>query len=202
MYSISPIWEPFYAELQPAKRMQLLKEILEQYPDENTDAVSLRRLLIQKRYGSDAPTGNESDRFLLSILDLIHLYETTSHFKWLAKKNTQKALAALGVYDSRFLQEDAKALLFWEITNALRRYFATCQGAGYHRRFFGLMNSSEDEQASYTLVCAWNMSEGLSRRLGLEAEMALFNAAVRRAYEDQDADAAHRFLEYDHRQRE
>ena len=176
MYKISSVWEPYFNEIIPKKRAELFSDISTE--NTNPDERGIIGLLFKKRFGTASPDGNEKDSFLGAILDMILLYERNSFFKKLLRREVLKDLEKLCLLDPAFSNEMDKAILFYELKNSLDRYFSTCRGNGYHRKFFGVMASSEDEQINYTRECAWNMSTGLSMRFGLEKEMSLFNKAA------------------------
>ena len=193
------MWSPFYAEIDPAKRSSLLKEIEAQGAASQVpkDELSLRKELLLKRFGTAYPDGHETDAFLRSILELIFLYDTARYFKRKARKDLRAVLGAFGLLEEHYQTEPGRTILYWEMVNAMRRYFATCLGEGYHRRFFGILPSSKEDQDDYTLQCAWNMSRGLSLRLGNPEEMALFEAAVEMAFAETGEKAREQFAAYD-----
>ena len=195
MYEQSARWNAFYQELEPKKRLAMFDEL--QMTEADDGANEFRKKLLEERYTDPKEPHREVDRFLWQCLNLPYLYRSAKLLSFGSKKEAQKTVDALLLPQAAQYGEAGERALYWEIRNAAKRYFSTCSGKSYRRKFFGLMSASEEEQVYQTCRDAWEMSYGVARKVGLEDEMAVFCQAVRDEYAATGDKAAERFAEYD-----
>lgn len=195
MYEQSAKWNMFYRELEPAKRREMFDELQMTEPDDGAN--EYRKRLLEARYTDPKEPEREVDHFLWQCLNLPYLYKSAKLMSFGSKKEVKKVLDALCAGEAKEYGESGEKAFYWEMRNAAGRYFSTCGGRNYRRKFFGLLSASEEEQVLQTCKDAWEMSCGIARRVGLEDEMKVFCQAVRDEYTTVDDGAAARFEEYD-----
>ncbi|MDD2213822.1 MAG: hypothetical protein PHR21_04695 [Oscillospiraceae bacterium] len=191
MYELSSQWLQFYQELSPAARRQLFETLQINEPDDGANELRLK--LLKTRYQDPRHPEHEVDNLLWQCLNLPYLYKRGRYFKKSAAKEVTKTFRELSLNEALSYGEAGEKAVYWEVRNAVRRYFSTCQGEHYRRKVFGVMRASEEERQNQILKDAWQMSYGLAHRLGLEAETALFCQAVRDEYATLSADAGSDF---------
>ena len=192
MYKQSAGWSEWYRETEPGKRREMLNSLMEKEPDDGAN--EYRSRLFELRHGSGEET--EKDLFLWQCVNFSQIYESSVFLKGLSRKEVRNALRQMGCEEAKQYREAGEGALYWEIRNAARRYFGTCRGSDYRRVLFGLMNSSEKDKTRNMCKDAWQMSVGVSERLGLEEEMRVWIQAVTDEYAMTDPKGLERLKEY------
>ena len=199
MFEQGARWHAYYRDDDPAYRRRMLDELCMLEPDDGANA--FRLWLYKARYEDAARPGQPVDRFLFQCVNFVQLYGTARIFRRSAAKEVRESLALMGFGRLAEFGGAGERALYWELRNAVARYFRTCESPGYRRGVFGLVGAGESRGAH---VCrdAWEMSLGLARRTGLEDEMALWNRAVTDGYAVLDPQAAERFAALDRKMSE
>lgn len=187
MFEQNAGWNEYYREQEMEQRKKLFDELCMTQPDDGAN--EYRRFLFQKRYEDEKSSGKPVDRLLFQCVNLMQIGR--SHV--LLKKSVRKEV--LGICRD-FLFEEAEALgeageraLYWEIRNAATRYFTTCLLDSYGRALFGLLKSGDTNRKERMGKDAWDMSEGVTRKLDLGEELRIWNLAVHDAYLSFDTSA-------------
>ena len=190
MYEQSAGWNAYYRDDDPVYRRRQLDERCMLEPDDGANR--FRLWLYEARYVDPAQPGRSVDRFLFQCVNFVQLYNSARIFRRGAAKEVRASLAMMGFEEAGKYGEAGERALYWELRNAVSRYFKTCESSGYRRGVFGLVGAGEG-RLEHVCRDAWPMSLGLSRRAGLTGEMALWNRAVRDSHSLLDAGAAGRF---------
>jgi hypothetical protein len=191
MYEQSAKWNMFYQELEPKERQKMFAELQMTEPDDGAN--ELRKKLMDARYKDPKDDTREVDNFLWQCLNLPYLYKRAKVMKFGVQKEVRKGLQDLCLDQAAEYGEAGEKAVYWEVRNAIKRYFSTCTGSHYRRKVFGVMAASEDEKKIQILKDAWQMSYGIAGIIGLEEEMKLYCQAVRDEYSTLDEGAAARF---------
>lgn len=171
-YEIAPLWVPYYAELAPERRL----EILEALTADNRD---FRRQLYRERYQDPKRPDCVVDNWLWKCLYLPGLYRRGGgFFKGAARQEVLAALRELHLDRPEALTDDERTVLYWEFRNTARRYLSTCRSDGYGSSFFGMRRATEDEKRLRAREDIWMMSQGLAQAYQLEENMALWCEAL------------------------
>ncbi len=163
-------------------------------PDDGAN--EYRRLLFQKRHTDPRDPAHEVDYMLFMCVNFIQLCKSARVFKNGARKEVLTSMRDLGFGQTEEYGEAGREALYQEIRNAAARYFKTCESSGYNRRLFGLMSSGEDNRKDRMCRDAWQMSEGLAGRTGLQHEMKEWNRGVLDAFAATGGWAADAFQDY------
>lgn len=190
MYEQSAGWNAYYREEDPARRHRQLEEMCMLEPDDGANR--FRLWLYEARYTDPARPGRMVDRFLFQCVNFVSLYNSARIFRRSAAKEVRGNLVRMGFDEVRSYGEAGEKALYWELRNAVARYFKTCESASYGRSLFGIVGAGGG-RADRVCRDAWQMSLGLSRSTGLVEEMALWNRAVRDSHSMLDGAAAQRF---------
>lgn len=176
MQEIDSRWREYYGITDPVKRREFLDELLVEYGIEYEFA----RELYDIRFRDKKRPQSEVDRYLYSAIVFLSVERAGGIFKKGHIKEIKKCLSDMGcdLADT----EQKKCLLYWEMRNAMKRYYETCNSPSYRRKFFGIVKSSDSEKRYFRLYESWHMSVGVSEKYGLKDEMSLWNSAVRAEY--------------------
>lgn len=218
MYELTPGWEQYYEEQNPVERKKLLEYLRDTLEDDGAN--EFRRVVFEKRskdYGNNRnPKNNRNqkkaggsenserlvDRYLWQLVFLPGLYKKRGYFFSNVAKELQSVEEELLLAGFRPLNEAEEAALYWEIRNAADRYFATCSGARYGKKAFGMKLADNEEKRQKACEDAWIISRGLLIHTGKEEEMRVFGDAVRDSYFNYDVNAREMYEEYDRLHRE
>ena len=184
----------YYQELEPKRRKEILEELCASGPDDGANAY--RKELFDARHLDTNRPGHEVDRMLFMCVNFIQLCKSARMFKKGARRDVLASMEELLFDRAAQYGEAGKEALYREIRNAAVRYFKTCESSGYNRHLFGLTASGDESRKTRMCRDAWQMSEGLSRRTGLEAEMAEWNRGVLGAFAATGGDAREAFRAY------
>ena len=155
-----------------------------------------RKRLFDKRHTDPRDPGHEVDYMLFMCVNFIQLYKSARVFKSGSRKEVLSAMKDLGFNEAGQYGGAGREALVQEIRNAAARYFRTCESSGYNRRLFGLMSSGEDNRRERMCRDAWQMSEGLAGRTGLQEEMAEWNRGILDAYAETPGGSREAFRAY------
>lgn len=191
MYEQSSKWNTYYMELEPERRLAILEELFMTQPDDGAN--EYRRLLFSRRYEEPRTPGKYVDRMLFQCANLTQIYKSSRIFKRSAKKEIKQIWEDFLFEVAGDYGEPGEKALYWEIRNASARYFKTCLSDSYGRTLFGIMKSGDLNRQEKTCRDAWEMSEGVSARLGEGERMRIWNMAVRDSYFMSDANAKDRW---------
>ena len=163
-------------------------------PDDGADAY--RRLLFEKRHTDPRDPSREVDRMLFMCVNFIQLCKSARLFRKGSRKEVLESMRELGADRAADYGEAGREALYSEFRNAAVRYFKTCESASYNRRLFGLAASGDENRKERMCRDAWQMSEGLAVRTGLQAEMEVWNRAVLDAFAATGGSAREAFRAY------
>ena len=180
MFEQSARWNEYYRELEPARRRVMLDELCASEPDDGAN--EYRRQLFEARHVDPKAPGRAVDRMLFMCVCFMQLCQSARLFRGGAIREVRRSMNELRFDLAGQYGEAGARALYWEIRNAAARYLSTCSSPSYNRRLFGLAPSREENREDRVARDIWQMTEGLSRRTGLERELALWNQAVRDAY--------------------
>lgn len=133
---------------------------------------------------------------LFMCVSFLPLYKSARWFRGSAAKEVRATMKELALDRADEYGEAGREARYGEMYNAAARYFKTCESPSYNRRFFGLAASGDESKKSRMCRDAWQMSEGLASRTGLEQEMSEWNRAVLDAFANTGGDARSAFTEY------
>lgn len=189
MYQMDTGWEAFYEEMDPEKR----KKILEEKCSGNAGDVLPQKIFWENRCRDRKNPERSIDLYLWECVNLVYLYKKAKFFRRSAGREVLQILSDMGCGGSREDSVSDQSAFYWEMRNAVKRYFSTGQSKNYRRRIFGILGSDEEERKSQICQDAWQMSEGVALRTGLSGEMRVLTDAVRDEYAAMDPGAAERF---------
>lgn len=190
-YQISTTLYDYFNELDPAKRKDLLLAAKSELAGEE-DLFEAAQMLYDARYKGDGA----ADRFIWNCINLIIVYKSSGFF---AKKNRKEALEAMKEMNADVVEkygDTGRNVSYWEMRNAVRRYFSTTNSKGYARKVFGIVSANDSDRLRQSTIDAYAMSLGLARKYDLADEMKVFCDAVRDEYATVDDKASERLDEY------
>ncbi|MCH4032430.1 MAG: hypothetical protein LKE85_00175 [Lachnospiraceae bacterium] len=165
--------QEFYTENDPGRRLSLLDQI-SQDEKSNDGAMSpdtaLRKSLLELRYGKGGRKRDYSDQFLLQCINLISISRAKVLFPSQLQGEVNRAMKGIGmdllgksIAKGDLSREDAASIFYQEYHHTGALYFSTyC--ASDHRKFFGLLSRSKEEQVSEMKRQASEMSTEISKR--------------------------------------
>lgn len=195
MYELTPGWEEYYEEQSPVRRMELLEHLRDTLEDDGAN--EFRRVLFEKRHRDPKQKDRLVDRYLWQLVFLPGLYKKRNYFFANVKKELQGVQEELMLAGFRPLKEAEEAALYWDIRNAADRYFATCSGARYGRKMFGMKLAEGDEKRQKACEDAWIVSTGLLIHAQMEKELQILGDAVRDSYFNYDVSGREMYEAYD-----
>ena len=193
MYEQSSRWNTYYTELEPERRLRLFEELCMTEPDDGAN--EYRRLLFSRRYEEPKTPGTYVDRFLFQCVNMVQIYKSARFFRGSARREVQQTWEDFLFNLAGDFGEPGEKALYWEIRNAAARYFKTCQSDSYGRSLFGFLRSGDTNRLERMCTDAWEMSAGVSARLGEKERMKIWNMAVKDACFRADPGAQQRWEE-------
>lgn len=170
MYEISGELTPYYEELDPVKRLEILSTL-------HDDAAPFLRELYDGRYSDHEGKGRQNvDWWLWRCLCLQGLYSRGGFFRRFRDRETAAILRELRMNDN---DEQHRTFLYHEYRNTAGRYLSTCRSSGYASRFMGFRQASDDEKVMKACEDIWQMSGGIARVSGMGEKMNLWVEAFR-----------------------
>lgn len=200
MYTIAPGWEAYYDEPDKEERIEIFERLIEELPDDGFNA--FRKEVHEKRYPNPGKRGTQMDMFLLDIVYFPGMYAKKIMVFGRTKKEIERSCRDLCLDRTAALSEEEKSILYWEIHNAADLYFSTCRDAGYGRKFFGIMQASDEERMAQACREAWILTKGIPVLGDKVEDMQIFSDAVLDAYYHFDRKAEKRFREYEEMQKQ
>ncbi len=191
-------WTAFYEESEPDARRRILAETAA--PDDGCDR--LRAEIFERRHPQNPKAHELKDVYLWQCVQLMYLYRTKSRIFVRTKKKTAEAARELGLIGAegperkKALTKEEESLYYWEFRNTARRYFSTCSGPHYRKRFFGLAPLSDEERVEEIVKDAFQMGEGIAMAAGMEDVLRIWSDAVRDEYCARDILAADRYAAF------
>lgn len=187
-------WAEYYRETEPKRRKEILEQNCETEADDGANAY--REQLFEARHTDRKRPGHEVDLMLFMCVNFIQLYKSARMFRGSAVKEIRATMKELALDQADAYGEAGREARYGEMYNAAARYFKTCESPGYNRRLFGLTASGDEGRKSRMCRDAWQMSEGLAARTGMEAELAEWNRAVLDAFAATGGDARDAYQAY------
>ena len=177
MYELHESLAPYFAELDPKRRL----EILDSLPE--SEATSFLRELYHDRYSDHENKGRKNvDWWLWRCICLQQLYNKGSFFKRFRKREVETILRELRTDD-----KPHASCLYHEYRNTAKRYLSTCRGGNYASRFMGFRQASDDEKVLRACDDIWQMSAGIARTEGVQERMRVWCEAFRDELFDYDS---------------
>ena len=173
MHEINLNFKPYYDELDPKRRLEILNKISE------NEIFSLDFLhhLYTERYSDHDNKGRKNvDWWLWRCICLQQLYSKGKFFKKFRDSEVEKILNELQMNDK---EKNHEIFLYHEYRNLARRYLSTCRHSNYASRFMGFQRASDEEKIMQACADVWQMSKGIARSAGVEEKMLLWNEAFR-----------------------
>ena len=168
MYEVHESLAPYYAELDPAKRLELLNA---------SDAEEFVHTLYHERYSDHEGKGRKNiDWWLWRCICLQLLYGRGGFFKRFRDREIAGILDELFMNDT---DESHRAYLYHEYRNVARRYLSTCRSGNYASRFMGFRQASDEEKVLKACADVWEMSGGIARICGQAEKMRVWCEAFR-----------------------
>ncbi|MBQ7544155.1 MAG: hypothetical protein IJT02_04345 [Synergistaceae bacterium] len=168
MYTVSPSLAQYYAELDPAKRLELLNA---------SDAEEFVHTLYHERYSDHEGKGRKNiDWWLWRCICLQLLYGRGGFFKRFRDREINTILDELFMNDP---DESHVPYLYHEYRNVCRRYLSTCRSGNYASRFMGFRQASDEEKVLKACSDVWEMSAGIARIFGQHEKMRVWCGAFR-----------------------
>ncbi len=180
MYKVNPVWNEFYAELDPGKREKILKELLASAEDDGAN--DFRQKIFKKRYTDPKNPKHRIDLFLQQCIYLPTIYKKRKFFMVNVKKEIRITMEATCLDRIDSYSESEKGALYAELKNAAARYFKTCSGSKYGSTLFGISKAKDEDKERLAAKDAWEMYAGMPKFAGVEREMEMFSHAVRDAF--------------------
>ncbi len=168
MYEISHLLKEYFAELDPLRR----REILDSLPaDDDTEFL---RALYASRYSDHENKGRKNvDWWLWRCICLQILYGRGRFLR------TFRNREVAGIIGELFMNDSHHTFLYHEYRNTARRYLSTCNSANYASRMMGFRQASDEEKVIRACQDIWQMSAGIAKSAGVEAEMHLWVESFR-----------------------
>ena len=181
-YMVNEAWSEFYEEVDPNKRRELIDRLMEESEDDGAN--ELRRQLFTERHKPPKNAVREVDNGIWHMIvvpsNLKLQYKLTPG----TKNEIRKSMRELGVESVDKSDPIKVSAVYWELRNVAKRYFTTCNGPKYARKYFGILQSSDEEKLKKTAEDVWACAVGVPEHYKLVDEMRIFSDAVRDAFFD------------------
>ncbi len=181
-YILNEAWSEFYSEVDPAKRREILEKITEEAEDDGAN--ELRASLLKTRHLPPKNAVRDVDNGIWHMIVVPSNLKLQYRLTPGTKGEIKKSMRELGVEAVDKNDPVAVSAVYWEIRNIAKRYFTTCNGPKYARKYFGILQSSDEEKLKKTAEDVWACAEGVPEHYGLVDEMRIFSDAVRDAFFD------------------
>ena len=169
----------YYDEIEPSVRKAIFCSLQK---DQELPPIIGR--LYELRYVDQKNPENEVDLFLWYLVNLLQYHSAPG----LLKKKTRKDI--LSIYRRMELvsecphTEEEDRILYWELRNAIRRYFGTLSAPSYGKKLFGTLSAKDDERIARMEEEAWKLSYGNAVKFDLVEESELFCRAADDEYRE------------------
>lgn len=154
----------YFEETDPVKRYKILESELKNEPEYET----LKKLW-EMRFGDD-PEG-KADGFLRPFVEICIL-PPTAIFAGRRRREILKMVEKAGLCTPLVEDKKSEHLLYRELRNTFRRYIESCSDAGYGKKLFGLLTSSEKEKEPLICRDLYKMTQAVAKQYSIEKEMA------------------------------
>ena len=194
MYEIHDSFTPYFAEIDPKKRLMILNsltstEFLRELPESEGADGDYLHSLYHDRYSDHDHRGRQNvDWWLWRCICLQQLCNKGGFFKRFRKREVSRILQELRADDT-----EHSAYLYHEYRNTARRYLSTCKSAGYASRFMGFRHASDEEKVLKACEDIWQMSGGIAKSEGVEEQMRVWCDAFRDELLDYDTACAEEY---------
>lgn len=185
MEAIDNAWAEYYTELDPVERLKLFNALA----DTGSSLDEFRRELYQERYHDPRQPERKVDTWLWKLVYLPGIYRKRRLFARPLLHEMEGTLRDLHLDRPEALTEEQKTVLYHEYRNAARRYLATCNGARYGSKLFGMKKATDQEQRDRACEDVWQASRGVALASGLEKELTLWCDALRDTLREFDPDS-------------
>lgn len=166
MYEINDFLKPYYEELEPKKRLEILNTF------HDFDGLEFLRSLYQDRYSDHDNKGRKNiDWWLWRCLCLQILCNKGNFFRKSRDREVRVILSELHINDT---EESHKKFFYHEYRNLAGRYLSTCRDSEYACQFLGFKKATEKEKIFRACKDIWQMSEGISKSVKAENQMSLW----------------------------
>lgn len=180
MHQIDECWKEFYKELDPDKRLELYRTIVQENEDDGANA--LRRELMEQRYTDPRDSSHKVDNFLWNMVILPGYMRPMYFIKAIGEREIKGIIRDLGLEDAQGWDESKRAAAYWEYRNTAARYLTTCEGPSYAKKLFGTMHSTDEEKLAKTAKDFYSMAVLVPAKYGVEKELELFIRALKDAF--------------------
>lgn len=175
-YIENELWAPYYEELDPDKRMELFNELKTKADDGLCD---FRMKLYTIRYTNPKKPGKRVDNGVWHMVVMPSHVKNIINFRQQTIDQIKESMDGIGVNLIENGDIGQVSAVYWEMRNAAKRYFSTCHGPNYGRRFFGIKAATEFEQLDKTAKDVWTMCIKVPEKYNLVEETRIFSEAVR-----------------------
>ena len=193
MYRLKEDWREFYEETDPDRRRELFETLAMEAEDDGANAY--RKEFLDLRHTDPKDKNRKVDRFLWNIVNLPVYLGQKYLFRSGIERDGRRIIRELGLEHASEKKKKKRAAAYWEYRNAAARYLATCEDAGYARRFFGTMSSSKEEKLARTASDLYSITVTLPAKFGREKEMEIFIRAMQDAFLSYSKDAEKAWIE-------
>ena len=177
MYQLNECWSDFYSEIDPDKRQELYAKIIQEQEDDGANA--FRKEFMGLRFTHPSKPGKKIDNFIWNILILPGFLRPMYLVRAVGEREIQGVVRELGLESAQEWDETKRAAAYWEYRNAAKRYLSTCNGPNYGKKFFGVMQSTDEEKLAKTARDFYAMAVTVPAKYEREEEMELFTRALK-----------------------
>ena len=190
MYEIHESLSPYYAELDPQRRLAVLDSLPEFHEKDY-----LYNLYYDRYSDHDGKGRKNVDWWLWRCICLQQLFNRGGFFKSFRRREVNAILREL-----RIDEEEHITFRYHEYRNTARRYLSTCKSSGYASRLMGFRQANDDEKVLRACEDIWQMSRGIARTEGVEERMRLWCEAFRDELFEYDPVCREEYLRLDGKQ--
>ena len=184
------MYENYYRELDPKKRLEILNAL-----PENSEIEYLHRLYHERYSDHDNKGRKNVDWWLWRCVCLQQLYGRGGFFRKFRNREVVAIIDELQLNDT---DESHRKILYSEYRNLAGRYLSTCRHANYASSFMGFKRADDDEKALRACKDIWEMTRGVAKSENVEEimrplcrafydELITFDPICREEYERLDA---------------
>ena len=179
-------WKEYYEETDPQERKRIYEELIQKVPDDGAN--ELRKRLFELRHVNPKKPEKKVDNGVWQMVVMPMNLRFQYRFSKQTKEEIRKSLTAMGNDEAR--DEVSISAVYWEMRNVARRYYESCNGPRYARKYFGIMQSSQEEKLQRTATDVYAMVEGVPKHFEMEEEMQIFSDALRDEFVSISRDAS------------
>ena len=176
------MYENFYDEIDPAKRLAILDSIREE--KENPDSQIMLEIYNDRFSDHDGKGRKNVDWWLWRCVCLQILCDRGRLFR---KSRDKEVLTIINELHTDCEEEPRKNFLYHEYRNTAKRYLSTCNSPDYASSFMGFRRASDEEKKLRACRDIWQMSAGVAKSSGLTDKMQNWIDALRDELFDYDS---------------